>query len=281
MSGQRFYFAEFEIGGTLPFEDQYDPSKSPDERKREVLIKYLKHSGAVTKTSTGNWYFGRSEEDGRLIYGKFGKVYSDEPTEYDEDLGDFVETGERVNDADYSVFVMDFDQRVMAFGSTYRVRNNNFIANFEEGFKNVIGAAAELNVELLENKEDLETILEEYPIDKLRAEVRPTNPSPDPAFEDLDESLQDMLVEKLGVEAKAADEDGINIEQEFLRQVASMSMSEYGESWQITYRDNGNLKVISSDSEPAATRTDSRVENIDELRNYASDLIDAATSYLE
>lgn len=200
---------------------------------------------------------------------------------YDEEIGDFVEIDEEVPDADYSMFILDFEKRIIAFSSTYRVRNSNFISNFEQGFYNIIGDASEFEIWLLENQEELQTVLENYPVYKLEAEVRSTNPGPDPAFEDLDESLQEMLVEKFGVTAERFEESGINVEHEFIQELTSMSMSEYGESWRVEYGDDDVLKVVSSESEPATTRIDEELDDLGSLRNYASQLIDTAISYLD
>lgn len=283
MQGDKFYFARFEISGTLPFDGQYDLSRPQEDRKRDVLLDYLRSSGPVNETRSGDWYFGRIDEQDEIIYGKFGKVYSDEPTLYDEEIEDFVEVDEEVPDADYSMFLVDFDNRIIAFNSTYRVRNSNFVKNFQIGFSNVIGREANLDIELLTNDEDLQTVLDEYPIYKLEAEVRPTNPGPDPAFEDLDDSLQEMLVEKFGITAERFDDSGINIDQEFIKEVTSMSMSEYGESWRVEYGDNNALKVVSSgeDSEPATTRIDTELNNLGELRNYAAQLRETALAYMD
>jgi len=280
MSGTKFYFAEFEISGTLPFEDQYDPSLPDEQRKRNALLQYLEHPEAVVRTDGGGWYFGRID-DGELIYGKFGKTYSDEPTRYDEELGDFVELDEETTDADYSMFIIDFDKRILIFSSTYRVRNNNFISNFESGFSNVFSGSATIEITLIENDESLETVLENYPVYKLEAEVRPTNPGPDPAFEDLDESLQEMLVEKFGITAERFNGEGINVHEDFLQEVTSMSMSKYGESWRVHYGDDEVLKVISSDSEPATTETDEEIENLGGLRNYSTQLVESALAFLD
>lgn len=279
MSGTKFYFAEFSISGILPFKEQYDISRDTEDRKRDALIRYLSHREPVVSTATGNWYFGRLEDRG-LIYGKFGKTYSDEPIRYDEDIGDFVEVDEKTSDADYSMFVIDFPQRLIAFSSTYRVRNNNFTKNFERGFKNVISDRAEIEVNLITNQENLEEVLEKYPIYKLEAELIPTNPGPEPAFEDLDESMQEMLVEKLGITAERFDGDGINIHEDFLDQVTQMSMSEYGESWRVEYGDDEVLKVISSEEEPATTRLDADIDELGRLMDYSQQLISNAKAYL-
>lgn len=281
MSETKFYFASFEISGTLPYEDQYDPSLPPEERKRNALDMYLNYRDAVVRTEGGNWYFGRIEEYQELIYGKFGKTYSDEPTRYDESVGDFVELDEEMTDADYSMFIIDFERRLLIFSSTYRVRNSNFVKNFEKGFQNVFNEAAEIELTLIENDESLETVLEEYPIYQFEAELRPTNPGPDPAFEDLDDSMQEMLVKTLGISAERFEDEGINMEEDFLQQVASMSMSEYGESWRVQYGDDQVLKVISSDSEPATTQIDEEIDGLGALRNYSQELLDNARAFLE
>ncbi|ELZ03687.1 hypothetical protein C480_15020 [Natrialba aegyptia DSM 13077] len=246
-----------------------------------MLEQYLHHDGPVVTSESGNWYFGRIDEHNGLIYGKFGKTYSDEPTRYDEEEGDFVELDEETTDADYSMFILDFERRIIIFSSTYRVRNSNFITNIQDGYKNIIGEASELRLRLLENDADLQHVLEEYPIYEIDAELRPTNPGPDPAFEELDESMQEMMVERLGITAEQFNGDGINVHEDFIQQVTSMSMSEYGESWRVKYGDDEVLKVVSSESEPATTQIDEEIDGLGALRNYSQELLQNAIAYLD
>ena len=277
----KFYFAEFEIGGTLPVEDQYDPAESTDARKRRWLKQYLDMDRAVIPGEETQWHFGRLDDYQDYLFGSFGKTYTDEQRDYDEEIGDFVLVNEEATDADYSLFIVDFEQRVIAFSSTYRVRQNNFVTNFEAGWQNVISADSYIELELVENDTSLEQVLEEYPVYKIDAELRPTNPGPDPAFEDLDEEMQDMLVETFGITAERFNDSGINVENEFVEQVTSMSMSEYGERWEVQYGDDDVLRVISSsDSTPATTRLRGEFERVGELRDYTEDLFSSVRGLL-
>lgn len=281
MSGTKFYFASFSISGTLPISGPSDPSQSVEERKRQSIEQYLNHNGSVSETQMSSWYFGGIEPYHGLIYGKFGKTYSDEPTRYDEELGDFVERNEATTDADYSMFILDFEHRLIIFSSTHRVRHRNFVSNFEQGFSNIISNNVSIDISLIHNKENLNYVLENYPIHELEAELIPTNPGPDPAFKELDDSMQEMLVEKLGISAENFDGNGINIHEDFLDQVTSMSRSEYGESWRIVYGDDDVLKVLSSDSEPATTQIKNEVDSLGGLRNYTNQLISEARSFID
>lgn len=277
----KFYFAKFEISGTLPIEDQYDPAESTDVRKRRWLKQYLGMDRAVVSGQDSQWHFGRLDDYQGYLFGSFGKTYTDEQRDYDEEIGDFVLVNEEATDADYSLFIVDFEERVIAFSSTYRVRQNNFVTNFEAGWENVIGADSSIELELVENNTSLEQVLEEYPVYRIDAEVRPTNPGPDPAFKDLDQEIQDMLVEKFGITAERFNESGINVENEFVEQVTSMAMSEYGESWEVQYGDDDVLRVISSsDSTPATTRLRGEFERVGELRDYTQDLFSSVRGLL-
>lgn len=277
----KFYFAKFEITGTLPIEDQYDPAESMDVRKRRCLKKYLGMDSSVVSGQDSNWHFGRLDDYQDYLFGSFGKTYTDEQRDYDKEIGDFVLVNEEATDADYSLFIIDFENRVISFSSTYRVRQNNFVTNFEAGWKNVIGTDSSIELELVENNTSLEQVLEEYPVYRIDAEVRPTNPSPDPAFADLDQEIQDMLVEKFGISAERFNESGINVENEFVEQVTSMAMSEYGESWEVQYGDDDVLRVISSsDSTPATTRLKGEFERVGELRDHTQDLFSSVRGLL-
>jgi len=178
------------------------------------------------------------------------------------------------------MFIVDFPNRLIAFSSTYRVRNNNFVSNFEAGFNNVFAREPQIEIALIRNQEELAEVLDDYPVYSLEAELRPTNPGPEPAFEDLDESMQEMLVQKFGITAENFDGEGINVHQDFLEQVTSMSMSEYGESWRVEYGDDQVLKVISSEDEPATTRIDEDIDGIGSLREYSARLMENARSYM-
>jgi hypothetical protein len=216
-----------------------------------------------------------------ILYGEFGKTYPETLTEHSEEAG-FRETDEEVQDADYSVFLIDTENRFLIYSSTYRVRKRNFVNAFQSGFKNIIGGDISIEVNYITSEADLESIVAEHTVRRFEAEVRPTNPGPEPDYRELDERLQNMLVEEFGITAENYNNDeGVNLSEGFINQALKMSMSEYGEAWRVTYSDeNDVIRIATSDSEPAISEVKQDVDTIDQLIQKKDSLISDSKSYI-
>lgn len=277
MTGTKFYFAEYEISGSYGF-STYSRDLSIDEINDELIQDYISSEGPVITTSDAEWYFGRPESDPELLYGKFGKVYRDEPIIYDDEEQDFIEVAEPNIDADYSVFVIDMEKNLIIYSSTYRVRHANFKKYFEKGFEEHTSGNLEIELKLLENNDEFEYVIENLPIYGVEAELEPSNPGAEDEWRELDDSMQEMLINKLEIGAEG---DDINVDEDFLRQVLEMSQSDYGNDWSITYGDDGYVKVISADEEVINESFDDEVDTIPSLRQRAQDLIAYGQSFLD
>ncbi|WP_282349158.1 hypothetical protein [Haloferax volcanii] len=280
MSGTKFYFATFEVEGNFGFD--YPADMEYDRKVRESLTDFVELEGAVAQGDSEEWYFGRPEFDANMIYGKFGKVYADEPLTYDDEIGDFVEGDEPNKEADYSLFAIDLENSLIIFSSTYRVRHRNFTKYLKKGYDSFTGGDASIHLELVRNKEGVETVIQNYPVHKIHAELVPSNPSPDEEWEELDESLREMLADKLGITAEQYNDGGLDFSESFLSQVASMSQSKYGESWEITYSDDdGEFKVISSDDDPASKVIDEEPTTTGGLKAHIEGILSYGLTFLD
>lgn len=283
MPETRFYLTKYEIEGTLPFEDQYDTTLSQNEREKNVLEDFINHDGKVEDANDGDWLFGLTDSNPseEILYGEFGKTYPETLTEHSEEAG-FRETDEEVQNADYSVFLIDTENRFLIYSSTYRVRKRNFVNAFQAGFKNIMRGNLSIEIDYIISEADLEAIVAEHTVRRFEAEVRPTNPGPDPNYSELDGRLREMLVERFGITAENRNNDeGINLSEGFIQQALQMSMSEYGETWRVTYSDeNDEIRVATSDSEPVTSPVDKNVDTIDKLKKVTDSLIDDARSYI-
>lgn len=277
--GNTFYFASYDIYGEPGFE-RMDTSKSFEEIYEEALVEYIELREPVVSYQDSRWHFGSPSHEGHLHFGKFGKVFSDEQEAFDPEVGDFVELEATASDADYSFFVIDTENDLVVFNSTHRVRHRNFLKYFKRGFEENLSGNLQIDFELLKEDRSLSELVEQYPVKRFKAELRPTNPGPDEEFEDLDENMQEMLVDRLGIDAKRLDDEGINISQEFLSQVKSMAESDYGEEWTVTIREEtGELKVVNSGDRPESVEKE--VGSLAEMKNKAQELINQGTQYLE
>lgn len=171
MSGTKFYFATFEVEGNFGFD--YPADMEYDRKVRESLTDFVELEGAVAQGDSEEWYFGRPEFDANMIYGKFGKVYADEPLTYDDEIGDFVEGDEPNKEADYSLFAIDLENNLVIFSSTYRVRHRNFTKYLKKGYDSFTGGDASIHLELVRNKEGVETVIQ-----KLSCSQNPCRISP-------------------------------------------------------------------------------------------------------
>ncbi|QIO21353.1 DUF4747 family protein [Haloarcula sp. JP-L23] len=280
MAGTKFYYATYEITGTPGMQDlQRDWSQ--DDLAFNQFDEFFDRKEAVVETDDGGWYFGRVDPEMHRFYGKFGRVYSDEPLIYDEEEGDFVQLGSKTTEADYSVFLLDTELELIVYTSTYRVRNKNFIKYFKKGFDKHSSGSLEIEITPVTNDKELQQVISEYPIYEIEAELHPSNPGPDPAWEDLDESMRNMLVNKLGIDAERFEEEGINMEEGFISQVAEMAETKYGDTWKVVYVDEREeLQVITDGEDPVTQTTEDDIDTVGGVKARKDELISKVMTFL-
>lgn len=272
-----FYYTTFKITGSVSL--GVDRTATRDEIIRESLLEYIKSDEAVIETDNGDWYFGSYKDYEDYVIGKFGKVYSDEPVTYDKELGDFVEGLQPNIDADYSMFILHFEKDLLIFNTTYRVRHKNFVKYFTKGYNINSKGSLEIEIDYLYNREDIDTIVEKFPVINAEFELEPSNPHSEDAWEELDDHIQNMLARKLDIDVDSLEGNSLNFDDEALNQMLQMSKTEYGKS-ELVYNDNGQIKVASSDEEEPVQTKMEEPEGIGGLRDSASDLIEFASSFI-
>jgi hypothetical protein len=279
MSDTTFYFTRYEIEGALTTLLDYDSSKTRKERERDILEEYIRKDGPIVEGQFGKWYFGRISIEQNYALGKFGKVYSEEPTTYDETEGDFIEEATPNKDADYSMFILDFSNNLLIYNTKNRIGHQQFREYFIDGFKGINGREINLKLEYIRNRDSIEKVMDEKTILKADFKLKPSNPSSDPEWENLDGSLQEMLAEKLELIAESKNGESLNMDEDLLKQGIEMAQTKCGIEYTIVYGDNGVVKTISKKQNPVQT-TQERPKNLDGLRAYVSDLLNYGESYL-
>lgn len=240
---------------------------------------YIQSDSPVVETDSGDWYFGSYDDNDSYVLGKFGKVYTDEPVTYDEDVGDFVEKLQPNVDADYSMFLLHFEKNLLIFNTTYRVRHRNFIKHFEMGFKENTKGSLEISIDYLYNNDDVDAVIENFPVLNADFQLQPSNPHSEDAWEELDDHIQKMLARELDIDIDSLEGESLNFDDEILNQMFQMSKSDYG-NYEIVYNDDGQIKVINSEEEdPVQTRRD-EPQSLGGLKSAASELIRFADSFL-
>ncbi|WP_280535808.1 hypothetical protein [Halopenitus sp. POP-27] len=276
MSDTTFHFAEWDITGVLTDITDLDRTASHEDLIREAIIDYIDTTEPVTETDDSRWHFGDYEEEVDRVYGKFGKVYTDDPVTYDADEGDFVESDEPNIDADYSVFMLHFDLNLLVYNTKNRVGHQQFRKRFAEGFAGSTDNSAQFNSRYVYNTQSIEYILDETTVREANFELEPSNPENEDEWEDLDESIQQMLADKFNIDAESA--QGLNFDEEFIAQALAMSQTDYGE-YRLKYDEDGTVRIRTSDGEPVRSRQE-RPESIGGIRAMSAELINYVRPHL-
>lgn len=273
-----FYFLSYDISGTLTTLTDYDASTSRQEREREVLEEYIKTEDAIIEGESGVWYFGEIQPDQSYSLGQFGKVYTEEPTTFDPDEGKFIDDAAPNTEADYSMFVLDFSNNLIIFNTKNRIGHQQFRKYFSKGFNNHANGDISIEADFIRNRDEIEQVVSEKPVYEVSLELEPSNPSSEPEWEDLDESIQDMLAKKLEVLAESREDKPLNMDEDLLEQAVEMAQTRYGIDYRIVYDDGGQVKSITKDRNPVQ-KEEEKPDTLGGLRGMTTSLIAFAMSY--
>ena len=274
-----FYFAEYEVKGTLTTLKDYDPSSTRKDRERAILEDYIRSDGEIAEGQTGTWYFGKIEPQQDYDLGKFGKVYSEEPTTYDKEEGDFVEDTAPNQEADYSMFILHYEDNLLIYNTKNRIGHKQFLKYFAQGFNSRQAGDVSIDLTKLHNTDSVEEVVSQKRVQKASFELEPSNPSSQPEWENLDEEIQEMLAKKLKLIAESKEGAALNMDEELLEQAVEMAQTKYGLDYRIVYNDDGHIKTITKRTDPVQ-KEDERPETLGGLQAKAGDLLSYARSFM-
>jgi hypothetical protein len=136
MEEANFYFGRINFKHQVASLGQFGSSGSVPDREtlvEQILLDYMQSDGPVYVDDEQEWFFGDIDSRGEYILGKFGKVFPEQPTRYDEAEGDFVETSETDRQADYSMFIVYVPENIIIYNQRKRVGYRQFREAFSEG----------------------------------------------------------------------------------------------------------------------------------------------------
>lgn len=272
MDETTFYFTEYTIQTSLE-------ARQANEEIRESLVRYVQSSEPVVVEENESWYFGETDRRGERIIGKFGRSFSDNSTIYNESKGDFEDEAVVNKKAEYCMFVLDLDRSLLIYHSKNRIGHQQFRNYFSEGYERFMEGTATLETELIRNEQDVDRVVEERPVRRAEFRLRSSNPSSDPAWEDIDNEMKVMLARKLNVDVESIENGSLNFDEDLLRDLYEMSKSEYGE-YDIYYDENGELTVVSSTSSKPVQKREEKPDSLDDLRSKAAELVEHALFFL-
>lgn len=245
MATTKFYFGllEFPQRGMSDFLDD-----TPDDEidlRRHNLYEYVRQSDVVYIEPEDDgeeavWRFGKCEKvDGNII-GKFGKEFTDEQTQWDEDEEDYVKERERVEIADVSHFVIYPELPGIVFNRKLRIGPNQFRDAFVEGYNTNPEFSGRISMRLLRtggDKEFQEVISEAQKVTEVEFDLEPTNPYPQDDMEILDDHIRAMNADEFEMTARVEedqeededkDDDSLDPSEDFIRSGAALSEGGYG-----------------------------------------------------
>lgn len=277
--GTTYYFAGLDFGQQKIAEYTTDSGLPEDTEVIDLLLDFIKSEEPVPTAGEGEWRFGKHQyiDDERLIVGKLGKEYPNEPKSYNEDIGDF-EQRESV-DADVSFFAIFLDLEVIAFTRTLRVRQKNFIRAFETGYNAYHSYGPSLSVSLLENDLSLREVYEiADSVNELKFDLEPTNPEASEEMQAMDERFKEADAEEFKIELFS--DFGINIRSKVVRATTEFVEKDYAEVV-AKYLNRGRSEQYNSKSKNAITQVEEDTDELEDVENRASELRDQAVAVSE
>jgi hypothetical protein len=294
MSTSRFYFGRLHFTRQLPLDYDYTSDGSREERIRETLWEYVNGETPVYREGEDDdtiWVFSSVDrEDGR-IFGKFGKVYTRELTEFDFEEWDFIDETESENQAVYSYFVVFPEMNLVGFNRRRRIGYRQFQEAFSEGYNIHIGMEGALSMRLLKDTTDVEEIISNNIIQNVDFDLVPTNPTNEPDMEILDNHIQEMGADEVNLSAESStDTDagdtitaeadgGINMDEDLMQAALSMSAAGYGE-FRMDYFDENRSDTYNSRERPADKEVE-QVNTLERLKRIAPTIRDWALELLD
>lgn len=277
MGEANFYFGRLNFKHQITSLSQFSgDGELPDREElvKTIILDYLRTDGPVYRqTDEQEWYFGDIRDSNEYIMGKFGKVFPEQPTTYDEASGDFVDQSNPQRQADYSMFIIYIPKNIIIYNQRKRVGYQQFREAFAKGYDNHIGQDDALSVNLLQNKADVNHIIQNANVSEAEIDVVPTNPTSDPDMQKLDSHIQRMNATGLSLEVEGP---SLDMEEDLLAGGIAMTNNGYGD-YRLHYEMGDRSDILTSSDKPATKKLE-QPENLSEFEDQAPDLISYAKS---
>lgn len=239
------------------------------EENWEAVREFVHTEEKVYVDEESEWYFGQVVEEEGHIYGKFGRVITDSPVEYDHSRGEFVHR-DGVQ-AENSIFVINTDRSVIIFNQRMRIGYNQFIRAFCEGFE--LYTDIELDIHLLKNKLDLDDVLAEGEINRANFQLFGGIYGVENFLID---HMRDLNAESVDITIESPKNENINIESELFHEALELCTSGYGD-YALNVNTSNNQYRVTSFDKPATLELDinnnlgSIMEKSEDMKRFLND----------
>jgi hypothetical protein len=273
MAKDSFYFGDInfdkEQAKIGEFQDSW--SKPTNDDLRGQLVEYVKSKQPVYEEDDAEWRFGKPIFRDDYIIGKFGKIFPDEPTQYDDVLGDFVTS--KQEDADVSFFILFLDKMAIAFNRKLRIGPEQFATAFSTGFNryNFESDSKFIDVEIKEWSEDIDEVLQSADkVYSLDFDLETTNPGPTDEMETMDDRFKEAEADEFGVDMQS--DNGLFTGAKVVRAAVDFVKENYGDGV-IKFERDGRSEQYSTKSKTATKNLD-EPEELSDMKKHVEELSD-------
>lgn len=264
MADTNFYFGKLEFSQLLRLKD-YEGGEKGDKEEliRERLYEYFTESDTVYRETDGKWRFGNCEIWSGYIVGKFGKIFTEEHTKWDDDQDDYVTEEEVLEVADVSHFIIDPNIPGLAFNRKLHTGSSKFATAFASGYNAHFDIDDELEIKLLRTGGDrhYQDILQSANyVRSVEFDLEPPGDSWDDEVKGMDHHMRQMNAGEMKFEVK--NESGLDTQEDLIRSSFELSADGYGD-YKMSYLNNG-----------VAETYDSRGSYVTEEKQDPSELVD-------
>lgn len=279
MATTNFYFGLLDFYQSALSDFDESAPNDIEERRRENLFEYVNQSRIVFHEPQDDgedavWRFGRCEKVDGLIIGRYGKNFTEEQTQWDDDTKDYVKEREEIEVADVSHFVIFPIIPGIVFNRKLRIGPNQFKDAFVGGY-NASDTGGKIEMSILRTGGELsfeDVVSNAEKVRKVDFDLEPTNPYPDEDMEILDDHIRAMNAEDFKMVAEAKEDESLNPEEDFIRSGAALSEGNYGNYVVELLTEDGEELTYNSRGERAREELP-EPETVGGLKPYLNDLM--------
>lgn len=272
MDTTKFYFGNISQKGDIPLGHF---TTNTDRSFRDLLLEYIKSKEPVHQEGDLEWRFGKNRELDGIVVGKFGKVFDEEPTKYDSEIGDFIQSSGE--DADVSYFAIFFETNTIAFNRRLRIGPDQFTKAFAKGYNDYFPNEIPIDIEITEWEENLEHVLSTADkVDKIDFDLETTNPGPNEEMREMDNQFREAGADEFEIILNA--DQALNVGADVIQSGVSFVKNKYGDA-RVKFTRNGREEEYSTKSK-TATKTLEEPDGIDDVIGYIDELRDQLSALM-
>lgn len=247
------------------------------------LIRYIQNAELerLVENPSFEWKFGDIEVTDKYVFGRLGKIRKGKTKfVYNEDKKSFLEVETNETEAEVSNFLISLDRHIIVFEERPHLGYKEFMEIFKITFSRFFNQEDALTIELLTNKQMIESILRKSrKIVKTHFVLTPSNPDMNEESKLIDEELKKMRADSIKLDIKA--KNGLDYSKpNLLRSAIAQGNQGYGH-YTIKY-ENDQGDIITYESKRKTIKEQFEMpENLNEVKTIFKQILNKALHTLD